>query len=429
MKKLPFVRLLALSALGFALTMLSNTLEPAVIGHKVIELVPDGRNTALGFTTFAGLVVAIVVQPIVGVLSDRTHSRWGRRLPYFAIGSVMVIGCLLLIALTPDFSVLVVGMLLIQLASNTIQGPWQALIPDQVPETQRGQASSIKATYDILALITGRLIAGQLVGQFPIWGEAAILAAIAVPSALFIIALLITAATAHDDKVVTAPAPEQTIRQALAHSFSVDFRAHPAFGWWFANRLLFWAAFIALNTFLLFFAIDVIGMKQDDAQRYIGQLSTALGAALVIVSIPAGWVSDRIGRKPVIIASGLVSTAGTLIILAAHDLTYITIAAVIIGIGIGMFLAANWALITDIVPRNEAARYLGIANIATAGGSAIARLLGGVMIDPLNRWFGAGTGYITLYGIAALFFLVSAIVVIPLPTHKPQSMPSASPNP
>jgi MFS family permease len=199
----------------------------------------------------------------------------------------------------------------------------------------------------------------------------------------------------------------------------VDFRAHPAFAWWFANRLLFWAAFIAMNTFLLFYAIDVLKMKQDDAQRYIGQLSTVLGVALVIMSIPAGWLSDRFGRKPLVIASGLIACIGTLIILLARDVTYVTLAAVVIGVGIGMFLSANWALVTDIVPRNEAARYLGIANIATAGGSAIARVLGGTLIDPINAALGAPTGYLALYALAAAFFLLSAVVIIPLPTTQP----------
>src|SRR3990170_6116795 len=79
MKRISFLRLLGVTILGFALTLVSNTLEPAVLGRKVFELVPEGRNTALGLTTFAGLIVAILVQPIVGVFSDRTRSRWGRR--------------------------------------------------------------------------------------------------------------------------------------------------------------------------------------------------------------------------------------------------------------------------------------------------------------------------------------------------------------
>lgn len=416
MNKLSLPRLLAITTFGFALTMLSNTLEPSVLGFQVLHLAPDRPNTALGFTTFAGLIVAILVQPVVGVLSDRTRSRWGRRLPYFTVGTFMVIICLLLIALAPEFTFLVIGVLLIQVASNTVQGPWQALIPDHVPEAQRGQASSIKATFDILALLVGRLIAGQLVGQYPQWGHTAILAAIGVPAAVFIIALIITSFTAREVPGTFNDQSPVSIQKAIARAFTIDLRAHPAFSWWFANRLLFWGAFIALNTFLLFYVIKVIGLRQDDAQRYIGQLSTVLGAALVVVSIPAGWLADRIGRKPLVIIAGVIASLGTLIILFMQNLTYITIAGMVIGMGIGMFLSANWALITDIVPRDEAARYLGVANIATAGGSAIARLLGGVIIDPLNAAFrSSSAGYVALYAIAAIMFITSTLVIIPLP--------------
>src|SRR5574341_2057443 len=111
MKSLSFFRLLAITVFSFALTLVSNTLEPAVLGHKVLELVPNQRNTALGFTTFAGLIVAILAQPIVGVFSDRTQSRLGRRLPYFIVGTLMVIACLYLIALAPVFGLVVLGIL------------------------------------------------------------------------------------------------------------------------------------------------------------------------------------------------------------------------------------------------------------------------------------------------------------------------------
>ncbi len=87
--------------------------------------------------------------------------------------------------------------------------------------------------------------------------------------------------------------------------------------------------------------------------------------------------------------------------------------------GVGAFLSASWALATDIVPRQEAARYLGIANIATCIGSGGARLLGGVLIDPINRALGSSSsGYLLLFALAALCFLVSALVIIPLPNQK-----------
>jgi MFS family permease len=227
--KISIFRLIAVTIFGFAITMVSNTLEPALLGHKVLQLVPEGRNMALGFTTFAGLIVAILVQPIIGVLSDRTRSRLGRRLPYFIAGTILTIACLFLIAFAPVFALVVAGQLLIQVATNTVQGPWQALIPDQVPEAQRGRAAGLKATLDILAFIVGRLVAGQLVSRYPDWGQAAVFAAVAVPSIVFIVALLITAIGAPD----THPppeAPQRTLRQAFAGTFSVDFRSHPAFG-------------------------------------------------------------------------------------------------------------------------------------------------------------------------------------------------------
>lgn len=419
------LRLGAIVAFGFALTLLSNTLEPAVLGHKVLALVPDRPNTALGFTTFAGLLVAIVVQPIVGVLSDRTRSPWGRRLPYFAIGTLFAIACLYLIAAAPVFGLVIAGVLLIQVASNVVQGPWQALIPDQVHESQRGQVAGLKAMLDIVAFVAGRQVAGQLVGRYPVWGTGAILLAVSVPAVVLLVALAVTAIGAReapDAREAPAAPPRRTVREVLAGTFAVDLRAHPAFGWWFANRLLFWMGFLILNTFLLFFVIDVIGLAEADAQRAIGQISTVLGAALALVALPAGWLSDRVGRKPLVIAAGLLAAVGTLLVLLSRDVTVLVAAAAIAGLGVGMFISANWALVTDIVPREEAARYLGIANIATAGGSALGRVIGGLLIDPLNAAFGSrSAGYLVVYAIAALCFLLSVLAIIPLPVPRARS--------
>jgi endonuclease-3 len=75
------------NALAFALGFVTNTLEPAVLGHRTLELAPQLKNTAFGLLTFLGILVAIAWQPVVGDLSDRTKSRWGRRLPYFVGGA------------------------------------------------------------------------------------------------------------------------------------------------------------------------------------------------------------------------------------------------------------------------------------------------------------------------------------------------------
>jgi len=410
--RLPWYRLAAVTLFSLALGVVSNTLEPAVLGHKVLRLVPEQKNTALGFTTFAGLIVAVLWQPIVGAWSDRTHSPWGRRAPYFIAGTLLVAAGLYAIALAPTFAVVVAGVLLIQLASNTVQGPWQALIPDQVPAGQRGAASGLKAAFDILAFVLGRQVSGRLVAAGSVVG------AVSVAAGLFAVVLLLTLVAARERPMVLPAAP-QPVPRVLGHSFVVDWKAHPAFAWWFANRFLFWAGFIALNTFLLFYMIDVVHMAEAEAQRFVGNMSTVIGLVLLVVTLPSGWLADRVGRKPLVASAGLIAAAGTAMVLVVRTPGLITAAGALIGLGVGVFLSANWALVTDLVPQAEAARYLGIANIATAGGSGVARLLGGALIDPVNRLLGSpSAGYRCLYGLTMLAFLAGTAAILRVPEQR-----------
>lgn len=422
MKRLNFFRLLVIVSLGFALTLSSNIQEPGLMTHKVLRLAPDRPNTALGSLGVVGLIVAMLVQPIVGVFSDRVRSRWGRRLPFMLLGAILIAGSLYLLALAPTLWVLVLGILLIQLSSNTLQGPWQALIPDLVPEDQRGTASGLKAMMDILALVVGRAVAGFFFGRVPAWGETAVFMAVSVPVLVFGLGLIFTAIWAREK---TEVAPEsvatESIGAALKKAFSVDWRAHPTFRWWFFNRMLFWGAFIFLNTFLVTYMIGVLKMAEADAQKFVGSLSTIIGLALLLVALPAGRLADKFGRKPLVMGAGLVAFAGTVTLLLAHDRTTIIVGGAVIGLGIGAFLSANWAMITDIVPRAQAARYLGIANIATCLGSGGARLLGGLLIDPLNSALhSTSAGFLTVYSLAALCFLASTLVILPLQQAAPK---------
>ncbi len=410
--RLPWYRLAAVTLFSLALGVVSNTLEPAVLGHKVLQLIPEQKNTALGFTTFAGLIVAVLWQPIVGAWSDRTRSPWGRRAPYFIAGTLLVAACLYAIALAPTFAVVVAGVLLIQLASNTVQGPWQALIPDQVPPGQRGAASGLKAAFDILAFVVGRQVSGRLVAGGSVVG------AVSVAAGLFAVVLLLTLAAARERPGGLPEAP-QPVTRVLGRSFAVDWKAHPAFAWWFANRFLFWAGFIALNTFLLFYMIDVVHMAEAEAQRFVGNMSTVIGLVLLVVTLPSGWLADRVGRKPLVASAGLIAAAGTAMVLVVRTPGLITAAGALVGLGVGMFLSANWALVTDLVPQAEAARYLGIANIATAGGSGVARLLGGALIDPVNRLLGSSSaGYLCLYGLTMLAFLAGTAAILRVPEQR-----------
>ena len=422
MKKISFLRMFVISLLGFALTFSSNIQDPPLMTFKVRQLAPDLPNTALGFLGFVGLLVAMVVQPVVGVFSDRARTRLGRRLPFIIGGAVLIAASLFLLAAAPTLWILLVGVILIQFSSNILQGPWQALIPDLVPEAQRGTASSLKAVMDIIALVVGGLVAGKILSAgIDTWGDNGVYLAAAAPSVVFFIFIIFTAIWAREQPAeqAAAPAETKTVGEALKGAFYVNFRENRIFGWWFANRILFWGSFIAINTFLINYMVDVIGMSQPDAQAFYGNLKLILGGALIVLALLSGWLSDRIGRKPIMLASGFVAFAGSLFLLFVRDQAWITIAGAIIGMGIGAFITVSWALATDIVPAGEAARYLGIANIATCIGSGVARLLGGVLIDPINRALGSSSsGYLLLFALATFCFLASALVILPLPNRK-----------
>jgi MFS family permease len=414
-----WTRLAGITCLSLALGMATNTLEPAVLGHRLLELVPALKNTALGLMTFAGLIVASLWQPIIGVVSDRTRSRWGRRIPFLILGTPLAIAAMGLIAVAPSFALVILGLLSYQLAANTVQGPWQALIPDLVPSRQRGVASGMKAAFDILAFVLGRQVSGNLVAAGHVTG------AVAAASAVYLLALALTLYAAGEDRLAPPVQARGDHPGWLTRTFMVEWRSHPAFVTWFVNRFLFWAGFVALNTFVLFFMIDVVDMPEAEAQRFVGQLSTVLGLALLLVTLPSGWLADRVGRRPLVAASGVVAAAGATLVVVMRTPGAIIIAGGAIGLAVGTFLSANWALITDIVPEDEAARFLGLANIASAGGSAVARLAGGLLIDPLNRITGEpATGYVALYILTAVSFLLGTVTILRLPSARKSRPPS-----
>jgi len=150
-----------------------------------------------------------------------------------------------------------------------------------------------------------------------------------------------------------------------------------------------------------------------------------LGAAVALVIVPAGRLADKLGRRPMMIVGGLLAAIGAALVVAWRGQTII--ASIVIGVGVGLYLSSSLAMINDIVPVSSAARYLGVANIATVAGSAVARLAGGFGVDAINRLTGTHeVGFVALYAAAsALFFLSAAVMVVQHPSSKlPLDSPS-----
>jgi len=167
-------------------------------------------------------------------------------------------------------------------------------------------------------------------------------------------------------------------------------------------------AMATLQTFALYFLIDVVGIANP--AEVTGNLLIVVGICLIGVVYPAGWISDRIGRRPVIIFSGLLGALGILLLFLIHNYGALMLSGALLGISGGAFFSSNWALATDLVPQGEEAKYLGLTNLATAGGAALARLIG-IAIDPLNA-YSPGLGYQVMLAACFIYFLAGSLLLL-----------------
>jgi MFS family permease len=186
-------------------------------------------------------------------------------------------------------------------------------------------------------------------------------------------------------------------------------RHHRSFAWFLASRLLVFAAFTTIQQFALYFFQDVVHVSDPAAASFRFLIVSVAG--MLLAAYPSGWLSDRIGRKSIAIGAALLGAlAMLLILLLPKEVNILLFPAALIGVALGAFSSTNWALATDMVAKGEEARYLGLANMATAGGGALARLIGPVMDYANNRV--ANLGYSIMLLACTAYLVAGALILL-----------------
>jgi MFS family permease len=430
---------------------------------------PEIKNTALGAMRTAGLIVALLVQPAAGLLSDRSTSRWGRRRPYIFVGVLLDLVFLVAVGLAASYWSLFAAVLLLQVSSNISHGPLQGLIPDLVPEDQRGRASGVKALFELIPLVliaftVAKLVAAQELG----W-------AIAATCAGLLVCMLLTVWLVHEQPLKEKPSVSMrdpmlrvlgmlggiasgavagllgggavgavagllawplvggelalmigvgvggVVAMVVAVVVGVwggalatlghDARKRASFTWWVVNRLLFLAAATSIQGFAPYFLMSAFSVTREKAIDLNASLMLVVGVFTLLTALPSGWLSDRLGSRRLVYGAGMVATLGTLVLLVTTfvpSLPLMYVAGTIIGIGAGVFMTTNWALGTELAPREEAGRYLGVSNLAGAGAGMIGAGIGGPVADLVNRSI-PGAGYFAIFAGYGILFLLSSL--------------------
>lgn len=447
----------------FALTTRSQVLSPLVIPLLVQQFMGEAsKGTYVGNMRLWALMAAVLFQALMGMLSDRSTSKLGRRRPFIIAGTIGELILFVLIGLiaglegTTGYVFLFILYSLSMVSSNTAHAATQGLIPDLVPEQIRGRFSGVKALLELpLPLIFVSFVIGKMISNGNLWGGLITIMIVMLVCMLITLTVKEEPQPASKEKFDWQPIIRLLImtgaftsiillcgfivNQIMRLSFNILGKNSPLlvmaigligmvvaiwagvwssvaigignriqeqkpFTWWVVNRLAFLTGSTNLAGFMIYFLQEKF--VQYQGEKAAGPASTItmfVGIFILLSALPSGWLSDKFGKKKLIITSAILATLGTLVVISAPTLTIIYIGGILVGAGIGFFYASNWAMGTEIVPQGEAGRFLGISNLAGAGAGAVGAYIGGPIADQI--------GYTYLMGIYAILFILSIFAI------------------
>jgi len=352
-------------------------------------------------------IIGILIQPTVGYISDYTVSRWGRRKPYIVVGSLLDLVFLAGIASANNVLMLATFVALLAFSTNIARGPFQGYVPDLVSETQVGLASAMVGLMQIFGNVTGFFLVTLAVAIGRL--ELAI-AAVAIVELVTMLAVVL--------KVGRGQPPldrEGKSWPAIAkETWGTDILQERSYVWLVASRLFFLMGGSMLVNYILAYLNQSHGLSDTQANNtnFVLLILVVIGNLLTIV--PASRLSDRIGRKPVIYVSCVIGGIGVALAAIAPEVWIALVGGFLFGASAGMFLAVDWALMTDIIPRASSGRYMGLSNVATASATLLAVATGGLLLDFVNSTVGFGVGPRAAYLLGAVYYLVAMVLLRPV---------------
>jgi MFS family permease len=393
-------------------------LNITIIPGRLDDLSRDTQGTLLAVIMLVGAVAPIIIQPTVGVISDYTVTRWGRRKPYIVAGSLLDVVFLAGIALNNDFMAMVAFYFLLQVSSNFAQGPFQGYVPDLVPARQVGLASGLMGLMLTLGTIVGVGIAtlGGIIDNL-------VLATLAL-GVVEVVTMVILVATVDEGR--EGPPRTRPWREIALSAWGRDILGQRDVLWLLLVRLLFLGAYNATLIAIGYFRRSH-GLSDADADATVFLATAIVGVSTALAAIPGGRMSDRFGRRPVIWAAALVAGAGLVGVALAPSPGFAVASWVPFGIGMGIFLSADWALMADVIPKETAGRYMGILNAGTAMAGPVFIIVAGPVQDLVAGAVSDPAGPRAAMAVAAGFIGLSALALTRVnPARRELAAPAAA---
>jgi maltose/moltooligosaccharide transporter len=376
---LSFARILQMN-LGFFGLQFSFGLQQANMGPIYSILGAD--EGSLPLLWLAGPMTGLIIQPLIGAMSDRTSSRLGRRTPYFLIGAVLCSLCLFAMPYSPALWVAASLLWILDAANNITMEPYRAYVSDRLDGAQRPLGFLTQSAFTGLAQTLSYLAPSLLVW----WGVSKdLLDANGIPEITrisFVIGAMLSIATilwsvwrvpelplsANEQAAMAAePLSLHSTLKGLAEAFrdmppTMRKLAVAMLCQWF-GMFCYWQYVVLALARGVFHTSDPASMGFRDAGLLNGQLGAFYNLVACIAAFAMVPFTRRYGPGRVHAVAMVASGLAMLIIAASGSIPVLAVAMIGIGIGWGSLMGNPYLMLTDAIPPERTGVYMGIFNM------------------------------------------------------------------
>lgn len=348
-------------------------------------------NTLIGFLMTLDNYAGLFLQPAFGTLSDHTHTRFGKRMPFLLAGMPVAALSVALIPLHWNLVSLIVIIVVMNVVMATFRSPTVALMPDITPEPLRSKANSIINLMGGLGSIIAFFVGSRLYNLnhgYPFY-----MAALVMLASLVVINLAVrekrdslnfTAAPRPDqpDKTVEAPrGPDwATLRRALPLLLAI---------------FLWFVAFDAVNAFFTLYGKEYLHVSEALAA---GKL-TYFSLAMLVFAVPAGLIATKIGRKRTILIGLAIICVTFLGLRFFSSITAIGYLFIVCGAAWALININSYPLLLSMGSEEKVGRFTGYYYAFSCLAGIVSPTLVGALID--------GLGYRILFVYSVVGFVLA----------------------
>ncbi|MBQ3881444.1 MAG: SLC45 family MFS transporter [Bacteroidales bacterium] len=421
---------------GFFGVQIAYSLQSANISRIFATLGADPHN--LSYFWILPPLMGIIVQPIIGALSDRTWCRFGRRIPYLFVGALVAVIVMCLLPNAGSFNLAVSGAMVFGLISlmfldtsiNVAMQPFKMMVGDMVNEEQKAKAYSIQSFLCNAGSLVGYLFPFffTLIGIANIAPEGkippSVIYSFYVGAAILILCVIYTVM-----KVKEMPPkeyaefhgidPQKAAKPEKTNMLKLLVKAPKTF--WTVGLVQFfcWAAFMYMWTYTngaiaanCWNTADVASAGYQAAGNWVGVLFAvqAVGSILWATMLPR-FKSHKVAYA----VSLLVGAIGFGSVMFVHNQYVLFISYFLIGFAWAAMLALPFTILTNSLNGEHMGTYLGLFNGTICLPQIVAALVGGLLLKMVG---GSQPAMLMIAGVLLVLGAVSVGIIRekPLPS-------------